>query len=103
MFRAKLDENNIYYGVEEVETLSDIDVEVPHDCDLKPGMYRWDVDGQTFMPLTRGSAKPVQNMPLAERALYELIKATKNPPPYCVEWAMYYEKTLDFQGSDIKR
>jgi len=101
MFRAKLDKDNIYYGVEEVETLSDTDVEVPHDCDLKHGMYRW--DGQTFLPLSRGSAKPIPDMPLAERALYELIKATKNPPPYCVEWSSFYEKTLDFQGSDTKR
>jgi hypothetical protein len=49
---AKLDDKNIYQGIEFIDpkTLTDSHVEVPGDCDLKIGKYYWDVDQKTFLP-----------------------------------------------------
>jgi hypothetical protein len=49
---AKLDEKNIFLGVEFIDKLmlTTEYVEVPGDCDLKPGKYFWEKDKQTFMP-----------------------------------------------------
>lgn len=100
-YRAKLDADSIYWGVEEVAELEVGDVEVPRDCDLKPGHYRH--DGEKFIPLERHQRRDSQNAPMTERALYELLLSMKragNPvPAYCDEWARYYEQTMDARGA----
>ena len=52
MHIAKLDEKNIYQGIEEIEddALQPHHIEVPHDCDLAAGRYMW--DGHTFNLIT---------------------------------------------------
>jgi hypothetical protein len=49
---ARLDEKNIYQGVEFIspQNITSDHVEVPSDCDLKVGKYQWDVENQTFLP-----------------------------------------------------
>jgi hypothetical protein len=49
---AKLDEQNVFQGVEFIDrkALTAYHVEVPGDCDLKVGKYFWDKEKKTFMP-----------------------------------------------------
>jgi hypothetical protein len=49
LYRAKLNADGIYQGIEEVASLAAGDVEVPGDCDLAVGEYMW--DGGTFIPM----------------------------------------------------
>jgi hypothetical protein len=64
-YRARLDGDGIYQGVEAVSELSTGDVEVPGDCDLAAGRYWW--DGEKFEPLAKRGA------------------ADRNPPPESIE------------------
>ncbi len=106
MYRAKLDADQIYWGVEAVDELADGDVAIDPDCDLAQGKYKWNADAHPtpcFEPLPKDQRRDTPQQPLADRALYELIvsldKAGMKLPDYCEEWAMWYEKTLDMRGA----
>lgn len=53
----------IYRGVREIDDdkLTDLDVEVPADCDLVPGKYAWVAEKKAFVPLSKIS--PVDRRP----------------------------------------
>jgi hypothetical protein len=95
MFRARLDSNGVYFGVEEVEELTADDVEVPEKCDLKIGAYKWVKENKQFVPLPKGKQTKTPDAPMEERALYELIKSLPNPPEYCIKWSNWYKTSLD--------
>lgn len=97
--RAKLDADMVYWGVEEVATLSKGDVEVPCDCDLSPGHYKYDAEHARFEPLETKQRRDVPGEPIMERALYEMIKAQgDSATAYCQEWIKHYEAAIDFKG-----
>lgn len=98
LYRAKLDADGVYFGVEYVRELADGDVPVDADCDLAPGKYKWNADANRFEPLPRGQQKSSPGAVTAERALFDLISATPNAPASCLAWADNYKKTFD--GSD---
>ena len=90
--RAKLDHDRVYWGVEEVEALAPDDVEVPADCDLKPGMYRW--DGATFALLAHAQRKSAPEAPTIEQAFYDLL-TTGPEAPRVVAWRDWMKQTMD--------
>jgi hypothetical protein len=47
---ATLAPDGLLLGFEKVATVPPGAVEVPDDCDLKPGRYAWDITRQTFEP-----------------------------------------------------
>jgi hypothetical protein len=103
--RARLDADLVYWGVEQVTALGPRDIEVPAECDLKPGHYRWNPDAKPepcFDPLKRDQRRDTPEQPLTERALYELLLAMQQAgqpvPPYCQQWACWYEQTMDAKG-----
>ena len=96
MFRAKLDSDQVYWGVEIVEELGTNDVVVPEDCDLRPGHYWW--DGEKFMPLAREAKRDAPEAPALDRALFEMINNTPDAPAYCKELAAWYATTMDARG-----
>ena len=98
-YRAKLDADRIYWGVEQVPSLTAGDVEVPRDCDLRPGHYRHDLLLQRFEPLARAAKRDTPEAPSLERALYELLKQMDAPPAYSAEWMRWYETTIDARGA----
>lgn len=107
VFVADLDANGVYWGVLEKhrEDLIASDVEVPRDCDLAPGQYRWnaspcDADGtpqpSRFDPLPREKRRSVPGAPSMELAFAQLVEAMGDAAPaYVREWATWYRKTLD--------
>lgn len=95
IFRAVLDIHSVYFGVEEVAALSATDVEVEAECDLPVGKYKWVAEMSQFQPLPKAQQTTTPNAPMADKALYALIKAFPNPPQYCVDWCAWYDKTLD--------
>ena len=92
-YRAKLDGNKIYFGVEEVAALQAGDVEIPHDCDLAVGAYKW--SGTAFDALPPLRRKDAPSIPTTEEAFAALIKAMPNPPAECSAWLAYFETTID--------
>lgn len=95
MFKAKLDEKNIYWGIEEVDSLIDGDFEIDKNCDLEIGKYKL-VNG-SFVPLLKKDFRDKPDDPVSDEALYQLIKSINNPPAYCIKWAEFYKTTLDAQ------
>lgn len=107
-FRAKLDADRLYWGVEAVAALEPGDVEVPERCDLKPGHYRWNPEAKPvprFEVLERSQRRVEQGAPLADRALYELIWQMHQEgsaiPQYCADWACWYETTMDASAGQL--
>lgn len=107
-YRAKLDADGIYWGVEQVAALAAGDVEVPQECDLKPGHYRWNRDAKPepcFEPLPKSLRRDAPEQPLTERALYELflamLEAGQPLPRYCIEWGAWFETTIDARGYGV--
>lgn len=98
VFVANLDADAIYWGVIEKhrDDLKETDVEVPKDCDLAPGKYRYNADparigGPGFDPLERSKQKAAPTAPTFEDALYALIRGNKAKAE---AWADHYEKTV---------
>lgn len=115
---AKLDAERIFWGIEEkpldevkagdvvfgAETLKRKDIDgvtfVEGDCDNPGGKYRWNEELQRFDPLSRMDIRQTPTSPLAERALYELVlehvkAGAPAVPRYTLDWALWYEQTLD--------
>ncbi|HQS59721.1 MAG: hypothetical protein B7Y56_02985 [Gallionellales bacterium 35-53-114] len=95
IFKAVLDGNGIYFGKERVTVLQDGDVEVPEECDLPNGKYKWIAAAGQFQALPKSQQTTTPNAPLADLALYYLIKSLPDPPSYCNEWCAWYEKSFD--------
>lgn len=88
-----------YRGVEAIdyEALTKEHVEVPADCDLVPGNYRW--DGATFVPLAEVSRTPRSGSVPLEVAFHGLVgqlaAAGIDVGPGARAWAKQFEKTVD--------
>ncbi|HXC41237.1 MAG TPA: hypothetical protein VN667_20055 [Burkholderiales bacterium] len=103
--RARLDGDGVYLGLDVIDPaeLQEGDVEVPADCDLAAGKYRW--DGKTFLPIMSqfaGASPPAAAPVSAEVALAGLIaalKQAKTPLPAATErWYAAFKNTIDGAG-----
>lgn len=76
-YRAKIDHDGVYWGVEEVAALAAGDLEVPADCDCKPGAYRLMPavgDEPAYLePIEPQNIKAVAGAPTLEQAFYALL------------------------------
>jgi hypothetical protein len=102
LYRAKLDADRIYWGVEEVATLDPGDIEVPADCDLKQGHYRWNPEATPvprFDPLEREARKSAPEAPSRDKAFAHLIDALAATgaaiPEYTRKWREWFATTID--------
>lgn len=107
-FRAKLDADRIFRGIEEVDELAPGDVEVPPACDLKPGWYRWNAAEKTFDALPPHQRKGAEDVVDSERALYEFWKVLHERgeplPQHTLEWCVAWETSFDgITGAGIDR
>lgn len=101
VFVADLDADGVYWGVIEKPRadIAEADFEVPKDCDLAPGKYRYNaapdrIGGPGFDPLERSKQKAAPTAPTFERALYDLI-VNPDDHKYAIEWAKWYETTME--------
>lgn len=99
-YRAKLDNDGIYWGIEEIAAAGAGDVEIPQDCDLKPGAYRWNKKDATFDPLPPSQVRSSADTVDFERAVYELCEGLdaaggKPLPALTVTWCKQYETSFD--------
>jgi len=72
---AVLDENGVLVGFKQVSVCCTDDLEVPEDCDLRPGKYRWDEVAGSFVPLRQKGVDPLS---LTIRAMAEFMKAARD-------------------------
>lgn len=93
---AVLDEDGFFRGVTEVPAKAD-GIEVPADCDLEPGRYRW--DGASFVPVRPLRSASIQDSPAADAALRGLIEGCRKAgvilPPQTLAWARWFDKTME--------
>jgi len=101
-YRAKLDADRIYWGVEEVAALEPGDVEVPAQCDLKHGHYRWNPDAKPvprFDPIEREARKSTPEAPSRDKAVAHLIDTLAaggtTIPEYTRKWREWFATTID--------
>jgi len=100
-YRAKLDADRIYWGVEEVAALEPGDVEVPAQCDLKHGHYRWNPDAKPvprFDPIEREARKSAPEAPSRDKAfalLIDALAAGTTIPEYTRKWREWFATTID--------
>lgn len=102
MHRAKLGEGGVYWGVEEVEALGAEDVEVPRDCDLRPGAYRWNAVERHFDPLPAHQVRTQEEKPSLEQAVAELVDIVGRGAeltPRVKTWREEFAKTVDALGA----
>lgn len=120
---AKLDHDQVYWGLGDPVPLEELKpgdrvfgdpalkdalpegvVYVERDCDLPPGRYQLSAPSADhpfwhFVPLDARRARLVPDAPNAERALYELAldlyKRDHHLPPYLLDWALWWETTID--------
>ena len=96
-WRAKLGPDMIYIGVEQVDSIGTNDIEVPQDCDLKKGGYRWDKDQRTFVPIHL-MPRDALEVPNVLRALAMTIKSLRDGKPLpqeALNLLDWYEKRFD--------
>jgi hypothetical protein len=101
-YRATLDADRIYWGVEVVGEIGLDDVEVAQHCDLKPGHYRWNAEAKPvprFDPLERESRKSAPEAPSRDKALAQLVDALAASgatiPEYTRKWREWFATTID--------
>lgn len=97
-YRAKIDHDGVYWGVEEVAALAAGDLEVPADCDCKPGAYRLMPavgDEPAYLePIEPQNIKAVAGAPTLEQAFYALL--TEGPDaPRVLAWGEAFKQTVD--------
>ena len=96
-YRARLDHDRIFWGVEEVEALGLEDVGVPADCDLAPGMYRHNAEATpapTFEALPREARKAAPEAPSLEMAFFDLLEIGPDAPRVRA-WKEWFVKSFD--------
>lgn len=112
MHFAIIDEGGVLTGFRpaeenEIRTERDDVVEVPEDCDLEPGRYRW--DGARFMPIILKAPASDEPEPHALRAIAKGFIAIRDQkansdiwmvelPAETLEWLSFYERTIDSKG-----
>ena len=72
---AIIDADGVYRGIDTIaaDALNDKHVQVPADCDLAPGKYRWSAEHQRIEPLTELQQAP-PGVPSLETAVFELVR-----------------------------
>jgi len=76
-------------------------IEVPDDCDLTPGRYRWDDAMRAFIPIT-AQQDSIKQEPDAIRAIYlgfSAIRDGKPLPQATLDWLDWYRNTFDNMGA----
>ncbi len=96
---AKLDVNGIYWGVQTIDRvdLTAEHVEVPENCDLTPGAYRWNAEQKRFDPLPRSQRITQPGNVSLEEAVHELIQLAAlagKLPPRLAAWDEQYTKSI---------
>ena len=77
--RAILDPDGVYQGHEPADALGPDDVEVPEDCDLAIGRYRW--DGKRFVPIRDAGRHDLLDEPHTLRAVARGFAAIDKAQP----------------------
>ncbi len=100
-YRAKFDAADIYWGPEEVAELGATDLEVPADCDNKPGAYRAhrDAEGRVTRldPLPPHQVVEQPGVPTIEQAFYGFLSGGASDERV-KSWVAWFEKTFDARG-----
>lgn len=96
---ADLDANGVYWGVTEIARadLAPEHVEVPAECDLTPGAYRWSAAAERFEPLGRGQRMAQPGGVSLEDAVHELAQlagASGPLPPRLAQWVDQYRNSV---------
>lgn len=75
-------------------------VEVPLDCDLQPGRYRWNAAERRFDPISMEPAERLQGLDAVRAIALALvaIRDGKELPQYTLDWLDWYERSFDFKG-----
>lgn len=99
--RAILDPDGVYRGHEPFTgKLGPGDAEVPDDCDLEEGRYRW--NGKTFLPIASPEPEDMVNelhTLAAIAAGFMAIRDAGTPLPAITDrWLDWYVKTFDAKG-----
>ena len=96
-YKAVLDANGVLIGYERT---SGPGVEVPEDCDLIPGKYRW--AGAGFVPIMEAFDKNEVSSPSTLAAIAMGLKAVRDGKPLpgvTLKWLDDFDKTIDAQGA----
>ena len=103
---ADIDANGYYRGVKAIaaDEKTDAHVEVPADCDLKPGAYRWsELDG-AFMPAPPQDPKSpeleIDALSAIAHGFIALGEQGMTLPPATVAWLKFYLTTIDFEQTN---
>lgn len=108
---AQLDKAGVLLGFKKVSkkdwVTRDDQVAVEDGCDLAPGRYRWDRDGDTFVPLPpAGSQDALEQEPNAIRAValgLMTISRTIELPDETLDWLEFYAESVEGRGITFKR
>ena len=114
---AVLDHDQVYFGLTEkplaevqpgelvfgdpalAEELPFGTLYVDRDCDLSPGVYRW--NGKSFEPLPRHQRKAAIEAPTLEQAFYDFVtdqgRITPSAPRVAA-WAQWFRKSMEGRG-----
>lgn len=99
---AKLDANGVYWGMQTItpDDLNEQHVQVPADCDLAPGKYRWHAQHQRFDALTELQQAP-EGLATLEAVVYQLVQnaqAQGATEPVFAAYAANYKRSIDAMG-----
>jgi hypothetical protein len=104
--------NQLYAHLDDDDILIRLDsrpaersIEVPLNCDLKPGDWRWDAAAGAFKPLPKLLRGKPRNLialeALATKAFALGLRAVRDGTPlpsYTLDWLTEWEKTIDAGG-----
>lgn len=96
---AIIDAEGVYRGIETIaaDALTDRHAQVPADCDLAPGKYRWSAEHQRFDPLTDLQQAP-PGVPTLEAVVYQLVlhaQAQGATHPQFAAYVAEFKKSID--------
>lgn len=99
--KALLDESGVLVGFSDAVDAEG--VEVPADCDLTPGRYRWAPDLATFLPVERTVEDRLRTDVDALRAIHAGFKAIEaaglvDLPDATRQWLRQFARTIDALG-----
>lgn len=97
---ARLDASGVYWGVDTIDraALTPEHVEVPANCDLEPGAYRWNAADVRFDPIERSKRAAQPGGVSLEEAVYELTQLIKSErgslTPRLAQWLEQYRNSV---------
>jgi hypothetical protein len=101
---AKLDAAGVYWGIAAIPEaqLTPAHVQVPADCDLQPGRYRWVADKALFEPLLVPQTPTSEGQPSIESVLNDLVSFALGQgatSPVLTSYAAHYASSINASGS----